>query len=48
MASETVLSHYWGLASLNEDERLKSAYGLLRSLIDAQNEHVKKVQRYFD
>lgn len=44
MASETVLSHYWGLASANEDERLKSACGLINSLIEAQNEHVKKVE----
>ncbi|KAK3731456.1 hypothetical protein QZH41_013647 [Actinostola sp. cb2023] len=42
MASESVLSHYWDLASTNEDVRVKAACGLVNSLIEAQNQHVKE------
>lgn len=44
MASESVLSYYWELASSNEDARIKAADGLVKTLVESQEKYVKEVQ----
>ena len=39
MPSETILSHFWELASIDESTRLKAASQLLHALNQAQKQH---------
>ena len=39
MPSENILSHFWELASIDENKRLKAASQLLHALNQAQRQH---------